>query len=46
MRQGRAEDTAGILDLWAEDVSAGRRVYRKLGYKLAFETEVWEARLQ
>jgi hypothetical protein len=25
MRQGRAEDIAGVLDLWAEDVRAGRR---------------------
>jgi ribosomal protein S18 acetylase RimI-like enzyme len=25
MRQGRAEDMAGVLDLWAEDVRAGRR---------------------
>jgi hypothetical protein len=25
MRQGRAEDLAAVLDLWAEDVRAGRR---------------------
>ncbi|MEA2643048.1 MAG: hypothetical protein QOG08_74 [Chloroflexota bacterium] len=25
MRPGRAEDVAGVLDLWAEDVRAGRR---------------------
>ncbi len=25
MRQGRAEDMAGVLDLWAEDVRVGRR---------------------
>jgi ribosomal protein S18 acetylase RimI-like enzyme len=25
MRQGRADDMAGVLDLWAEDVRAGRR---------------------
>jgi ribosomal protein S18 acetylase RimI-like enzyme len=25
MREGRAEDLAGVLDLWAEDVRAGRR---------------------
>ena len=25
MRQGRAEDLAGVLELWAEDVRAGRR---------------------
>src|SRR6476646_10801398 len=25
MRQGHAEDMPGVLDLWAEDVRAGRR---------------------
>ena len=55
MRQGRAEDIAGVLDVWADLASLyvdGQNptgavdVYRKLGFMLAFETEVWEARLQ
>jgi hypothetical protein len=49
MRQGRAEDIAGSWiygHVDGQNPTGAVDVYRKLGFKLAFETEVWEARLQ
>lgn len=43
MREAYAEDIAGVLPSEPTSALDG---YRKLGFELAIETDVWEARLR